>query len=365
MGGTYNITASSGITFTGSNSGIAEYPISYYNYPGETPIFDFASASPDVINPMGMFITGVSYINLKGFEIRNVGATAAGGTAFGIYVDGSFINFENITVRNIDGVGYGLDGNNLSFINCDAISCYDSQSASPGSGGDGWEVKSNGKDYLVTFKGCRAIYCSASGWDNNLNDGVITYDHCLALSNGKDINGNHYSSASAGDGFKLGRNTIAASGKTQRLLRNCLAADNYGIGITENNSGYPQIKIEIYNCMSYNNAYGFTNYLTSASPQQATYRNNIAYRNYDADTQWNDAAKLVHDHNSWNAEGHIITDADFISLNTLQLYAVRKIDGSLPDVTFGKLVPGSDLIDAGVDVGLPYSGSAPDIGWSE
>lgn len=43
----------------------------------------------------------------------------------------------------------------------------------------------------------------------------------------------------------------------------------------------------------------------------------------------------------------------------------RKADGSLPDINFMKLAPGSDLIDAGINVGLPFSGSAPDLGFSE
>jgi hypothetical protein len=34
----------------------------------------------------------------------------------------------------------------------------------------------------------------------------------------------------------------------------------------------------------------------------------------------------------------------------------------LPDIDYLKLVPGSDLRNAGVDLGLPYSGSAPDLG---
>ena len=37
-------------------------------------------------------------------------------------------------------------------------------------------------------------------------------------------------------------------------------------------------------------------------------------------------------------------------------------DGSLPDVQFLHLAAGSDLVDKGVDVGLPFSGSAPDLG---
>jgi hypothetical protein len=42
--------------------------------------------------------------------------------------------------------------------------------------------------------------------------------------------------------------------------------------------------------------------------------------------------------------------------------APREPDGSLPANGFARLVAGSDLIDKGVDVGLPYTGSAPDLG---
>jgi uncharacterized protein (TIGR02145 family) len=367
-GGTYTMTSSSGIDFSGSNSGTEANPISYYNYPGETPIFDFNYATPNVTNPMGMSISGISYINLKGFEIRNVVATAAGGIAYGINVKGNNINFERISVLNVFGIGYSLEGNNLFFNNCDAYFCYDLYSADPGSGGDGWQIVSNGNDYLTTFTGCRAAFCSDNGWNCDLNDGVVRWDRCWAISSGKNTDGIHYSSSSEGNGFNLGHNTVAASGKTQRLLRNCIAADNYGIGITENNAGYPQIKMEIYNCVSYSNAYGFVNYITSTALQQATYRNNIAYNNTTSDTQWNDATKLIHDHNTWNPEPPVVTDADFVSLVTeqLSLYSLtRKLDGSLPDVTFMNLVSGSDLIDAGINVGLPYLGIAPDLGWIE
>ena len=56
-----------------------------------------------------------------------------------------------------------------------------------------------------------------------------------------------------------------------------------------------------------------------------------------------------------------------------QLYGPRKADGSLPDITFGKLVKGSDLIDAGTptitnknySITLTYGGKGPDLGWFE
>jgi hypothetical protein len=37
----------------------------------------------------------------------------------------------------------------------------------------------------------------------------------------------------------------------------------------------------------------------------------------------------------------------------------------LPAIDFLRLAPGSHLIDAGVNVGLPFNGSAPDLGWAE
>jgi hypothetical protein len=40
-------------------------------------------------------------------------------------------------------------------------------------------------------------------------------------------------------------------------------------------------------------------------------------------------------------------------------------DGSLPPLDFLRLKAGSHLIDAGMNVGLPFSGSAPDVGWLE
>ena len=40
----------------------------------------------------------------------------------------------------------------------------------------------------------------------------------------------------------------------------------------------------------------------------------------------------------------------------------RQADGSMPNLRFLKLATGSDLINAGVNVGLPYVGTAPDIG---
>jgi hypothetical protein len=40
----------------------------------------------------------------------------------------------------------------------------------------------------------------------------------------------------------------------------------------------------------------------------------------------------------------------------------RKADGGLPDLDFLKPAQGSELVDTGVDLGISFEGSAPDIG---
>lgn len=110
---------------------------------------------------------------------------------------------------------------------------------------------------------------------------------------------------------------------------------------------------------------GFTTIGNNVGPQRNNiYRNNIAYDNSQYDDEESQGGVFyTNDHNTWNAElGVSLTDADFVSLDVNELEKPRKEDGSLPDVEFMKLKPGSDLIDKGIDVGLPYSGSAPDIG---
>jgi hypothetical protein len=57
-----------------------------------------------------------------------------------------------------------------------------------------------------------------------------------------------------------------------------------------------------------------------------------------------------------------VTEADFQSLEEDQLTRPRTAEGALPQMTFLHLVPNSDLVDGGVDLGLPFLGKAPDLG---
>jgi hypothetical protein len=51
-----------------------------------------------------------------------------------------------------------------------------------------------------------------------------------------------------------------------------------------------------------------------------------------------------------------------VTLDDAGMLGPRNADGSLPQVNFLRPASVSHLVDAGVDVGLPYAGTAPDIG---
>jgi hypothetical protein len=66
--------------------------------------------------------------------------------------------------------------------------------------------------------------------------------------------------------------------------------------------------------------------------------------------------------NSWNLENAMITADDFVSIVPEGVDGPRQPDGSLPEIAFMRPKPGSRLLDAGIDVGLPFKGAAPDLG---
>jgi hypothetical protein len=86
-------------------------------------------------------------------------------------------------------------------------------------------------------------------------------------------------------------------------------------------------------------------------------RNNLAYEN----TPIASAGGADTAYNSWSLPVSV-TAADFQSVSTTGWDAPRQPDGSLPLLPYLHLAAGSDLIDKGVNLGLPYSGTAPDLG---
>jgi hypothetical protein len=338
----------------GHSSGTAQNPIRVFNYPSETPIIDGTHQKSGSGLKRGIVLQGIHYFHIKGFEVRNILQSYENELAPGVQIMScSNVTIENFISHHNQGFGFeGAEGNDdVYFINCDSYYNRDPLSAWPYNGADGFQLSNREERGTYYLQGCRAWNNSDDGYDNYWNDGVVVYDNCWAMTNGFSENGDGY-------GFKLGMTTIdPMPGTPQRILRNCISAENVFHGF---NGNHAVVSMLLYNNFAYNNYYGFGNYGDNGGSGEV-YRNNLAYLNINSDTYLRDVEDVAY--NSWNTPpGVTITNNDFVSLNTSQLFAPRKADGSLPDITFGHLAQGSDLINAGINVGLPYSGSAPDLG---
>ena len=67
------------------------------------------------------------------------------------------------------------------------------------------------------------------------------------------------------------------------------------------------------------------------------------------------------DYNSWTTLGVVVSTADFSLVDESCARGPRRTDGSLPNCGFLHLAEGSDLIDRGTDVGIPFP-RLPDLG---
>jgi hypothetical protein len=96
---------------------------------------------------------------------------------------------------------------------------------------------------------------------------------------------------------------------------------------------------------------------SGAATGRGNLRNNIAYTG----TLTSNMSGTSSAYNSWDL-GVALSDSQFRSVSTAGWDAPRQADGSLPVLPHLRLAAGSTLIDKGTDVGLPYSGRAPDLG---
>lgn len=65
--------------------------------------------------------------------------------------------------------------------------------------------------------------------------------------------------------------------------------------------------------------------------------------------------------NSWDL-GLTPSESDFVSVSDAGFMGPRNADGSLPNLDFMKLREQSQMMDRGVDVGIAFEGTAPDLG---
>lgn len=410
-GGTYMSLTSSAI----ANSGTADSLICFFGYPGETVILDcflHCAQEPPV---WGYFYNSAitanekEYIHFKDFTIRNVflcyenrvtGAIATSSCAN--------LTFENVIIHQVGQRGYWMQSgawtpadtvdypgmivaNDLApfaydttrFINCDVYELCDTLSTNPGNAADGWKLHTYYGNYY-RWDGCRVWNYSDDGIDVS-GQGTKILNNCWAMPSNK-----FAEFIVEGNGFKLGANHYRYIDGDTTInfvqVRNSLAVFGFGAGFYDlDYDDYQNNNPIYYNNTAYDMGYGFRS--NSDRPESGIYRNNISYssNNIGGNQELLDVFITTEggiypeSHNTWDAsigypyfvttDSVTVTDADFVSVDSLtivsQFTAARQADGSLPLLKPLRLVNDSDLRDAGIDVGITYSGLSPDLGYLE
>jgi len=358
-GGTYNYTATN--TLSNKSGGVGNL-ISILNYPGESPVFNYGNGAPYTTQRIGFSITNVAYLRIRGIRVTNIPQPTAGTIAmYGMllwnYVTNS--SFEQMEFDHIGGWGVTIGDNssNLLFLNCDSHHNQDPYSSVAYGWSDGFQTGST-TSTNITFDGCRAWSNSDDGWDLRNANGVYTLRNCQAFRNGF-IPGS-WTTAGNGVGFKMGGKTAPSTTDTLRFLYNCLAFDNRVIGFNLGAAGADRCLGAIfYNCSSYRNNQGYN---VNQYTNNAVIKNSWSFS--DTGGAYYGNAYTIHTNNSFDVPITVTSD-DFISIDTTGVSGSRQSGGEFPDLNLFRLVGNSDLIDAGTNVGLPYRGSAPDLGTFE
>jgi hypothetical protein len=373
-GGVYNLTA----RIDNFTNGTSSNRITISNYPGETPIMDGGNLTGSLT--AALYLNNASYITIKGIHFRNVWQSSPTATAIGARVaGGAGMIIENCKFYNIHGHGLEMRYSEDALVkNCDAYNCVDSLTNElPGNDGTGFFTFNWSDNTLkMYFEGNRAWYCGDQGF-SIAGDGPMYGDNNWSFLNGQ-LEGE-------GHGFKIGWVNSPTTGVMNLELKNCIAAFNRETGITTNDQGYSSGWITVYNNTSFHNGYyaGYSdpasgiliyNTLSVDSLEDNRYfYNNISYDNEDYNLRTitggglNGTTVYTHSNNTWDGGG-TADDTDFVSVDSAtvvgMLLADRAADGSLPTKPL-QLASGSDLIDAGTDMGDSYLGDAPDIGADE
>ncbi len=312
-----------------SANGTAEKPLALQAYPGETPVLDFQGTGS-----YGIRVSG-NFWRLSGLTVQHAGDN-------GVIVTGADNHLERMVTRyNADSGTQLHTGAARNLIeNCDSYLNYDA--ANHGENADGFAAKFT-LGAGNTFVGCRSWGNSDDGYDLWEAGSGVTFVNCWAFRNG--VNAwNDTAFAGDGNGFKLGH------GGGAHVLIGCVAYDHphNGIDVNGNVTG-----VTIYNCSCVANK--GPNFYFDEHSSLHIMRNNLSYL----------GSAVVYDeiddaNNSWN--GFSLKNSDFRSLDPNGIDGPRRANGGLPALPFLRPAPGSALIDAGVNVGRPYEGRAPDLG---
>lgn len=313
-------------------------------YPGEHTILDF-SATP--FGTRGLSLSG-SYWQIKGIDFIHAGDNGMIISTGGYNV----IEFCSFIGNKDSGLQLSGGAHDNKIINCDSY--YNADPTDYGDA-DGFACKMDvGSNN--SFFGCRAWLNVDDGWDGYLRgtDNVsTTLENCWTWRNGYFRNGTDAGASANGNGFKMGGSDDKLL-KHDFILKNCVSFDNKAKGFDQNNNKGSMV---MHNCSAFRNK--GNNY--SASVALATGKILELKNCLSADNKISLGSFAILATNSWMPSLAVSLN-DFLSLDTLGVSGPRKSDGSLPEIPFLHLAKGSNLIDKGTDIGLPFKGTQPDLG---
>lgn len=344
-----------------SKSGASGNPIRYWAYPNETPVFDF-SPMKDNCRVKGFNVTA-GWLHLRGLEVTGAPQQAGNydnNESWGIWNSGSNNIYELINTHHHMGPGLFISngGNNL-VLNSDSHHNYDPYSrAGDGQNADGFGAHIGANMPGNVFRGCRAWNNSDDGFDTISADSSVLIENSWAWLNGYKPDGVTSAPSGNGNGFKIGGFGGAyVANAPIHTTRNSVSFNNKASGFYNNH--HPAANLW-HNNLSVDNHPNYNMLGTDATGSKVAMgvlRNNVAY----IGTAVSNMAGADATHNSWNLMVSV-TGADYQSVSMTGWDAPRQPNGNLPVLSHFRLVSGSDLVDKGTKVGLPYTGQAPDLG---
>jgi len=363
-GGTYEITApkTSGAGLTFSKSGTSDTNrIKYWAYQGEVPVFDFTNMVLSTSGYTHGFVVTGSWLHFRGLELRNVPMNSYSNNAIAANGGGNCI-FELLNLHHNSGngifIGKGTGGDLI--LNCDAHDNYDATSnQGDGQNADGFGVHYQTSGATTIVRGCRAWWNSDDGYDLINQEVPVIIENSWAMGNGYIKSGTARPKDGNGNGFKAGSSKTGV----RHVIRGSLAWKNVASGFYANHSSGGN---DWFNNTSYNNGTQYNMLASDPNDSSVTIilmgslvhkmRNNIGFPNKNTNMMGVDTG-----FNSWDL-GITPAAADFSSVMDTDALGPRQADGSLPSVDFMKLPKGSKMIDKGTELGLPFTGTAPDLG---
>ncbi len=374
--GTYTHTTTVSISSKAGNA-LKHFVLSVYKpdmvSANSRPVLDFSSMAASSSN-RGINLSNSPYWDIYGIVIKGAGDNGLN-VSNSSYATIEFCSF----LRNRDtGLQIGGQSRKVTVINCDSYENADLGAGTTSNGGnaDGYAAKLDVGDSTL-FRGCRAWMNSDDGWDGYLrpsNNITTILEDCWAFRNGYYWLDNSTTSSMNGNGFKLG------GSDTKDLANNfvvtkCLAFYNKANGYDQNsNAG----SIYLYNNSAYQNLgrdYFFTSgTVTYKAGAELVLINNMSLgsKGVSLPTASTSTRSLTTATNSFSTA---TTHPEIISFDTTGVTTMRSVDGTLPVLNFMRLNAAAPTpytyIDKGTILsnntyrdtkGIPYNGSAPDLG---